>query len=47
MAHCLSCFFIFINQILDEVEKAGIGINIKNDVEIGGLNQMFADRFLI
>ncbi len=38
-------FFIFINQCLDEVEKAGIGITVKKnvnvifkkDVKIGGL----------
>ena len=42
-------FFIFINQCLDEVEKAGIGITVKKnvnvifkkDVKIGGL--MFAN----
>ena len=33
----------FINQLLDEVEKAVIGINIKKDVQVGGL--MFADDF--
>ena len=34
----------FINQLLDEVEKAVIGINIKKDVQVGGL--MFADDFV-
>ena len=33
-----------INQLLDEVEKAVIGINIKKDVQVGGL--MFADDFV-
>ena len=37
-------FSIFINQLLDEVEKAGIGITVKKDVKIGGL--MFADDFV-
>ena len=37
-------FSIFINQLLDEVEKAGLGIIIKNDVKVGGL--MFADDFV-
>ena len=37
-------FSIFINQLLDEVEKAGFGITIKNDVKVGGL--MFADDFV-
>ena len=32
-----------INQLLDEVKKAVIGINIKKDVQVGGL--MFAKRF--
>ena len=35
---------LFINQLLDEVEKAGFGITIKNDVKVGGL--MFADDFV-
>ena len=34
-------FSIFINQLLDEVEKAGIGITVEKDVKVGGL--MFAD----
>ena len=33
----------FINQLLGEVEKVVIGINIKKDVQVGGL--MFAERF--
>ncbi len=33
----------FINQLLDEVKKAVIGINIKKDVKVRGL--MFAERF--
>ena len=37
-------FSIFINQLLVEVEKAGIGITIKKDVKVGGL--MFADDFV-
>ena len=37
-------FSIFINQLLDEVEKAGIGITVKKDVKVGGL--MFADDFV-
>ena len=37
-------FSLFINQLLDEVEKAGFGITIKNDVKVGGL--MFADDFV-
>ena len=37
-------FSIFINQLLDEVEKAGFGRTIKNDVKVGGL--MFADDFV-
>ena len=37
-------FSIFINQLLDEVEKAGFGMTIKNDVKVGGL--MFADDFV-
>ena len=37
-------FSIFINQLLDEVEKAGFGITIKNDVKVGGV--MFADNFV-
>ena len=37
-------FSIFINQLLDEVEKAAIGITIKKDVKVGGL--MFADDFV-
>ena len=37
-------FSIFINQLLDEVEEAGIGITVKNDVKVGGL--MFADDFV-
>ena len=32
---------IFHFQLLNEVEKAGFGITIKNDVKVGGL--MFAD----
>ena len=36
--------FNSINQLLDEVEKAMIGINIKKDVQVGGL--MFADDFV-
>ena len=32
-----------INQLLDEVKKAVIGINIRKDVQVGGL--MFAERF--
>ena len=36
--------FNSINQLLDEVEKAVIGINIKKDVQVGGL--MFADDFV-
>ena len=41
-----SSLFIFINQLLNEVEKAGIGITIKTekDVKVGGL--MFADDFV-
>ena len=27
-------FFVFINQLLDEVEKAGIGIAVKKDVKV-------------
>ena len=27
-------FSIFINQLLDEIEKAGIGITVKKDVKI-------------
>ena len=30
-------FFIFTNQLLDEVEKAGIDITIKKDVKGGGV----------
>ena len=30
--------------MLDEVEKAGIGITVKKDVKVGGL--MFADDFV-
>ena len=37
-------FSIFTNQLLDQVEKAGLGITIKNDVKVGGL--MFADSFV-
>ena len=37
-------FSISINQLLGEVEKAGIGITIKKDVRVGG--QMFADDFI-
>ena len=37
-------FSIFINQLLDEVEKAGVGITVKKDVKVGGL--MFADDFV-
>ena len=33
----------FINQLLGEFEKAVIGVNIKKDVQVGGL--MFAQRF--
>ena len=36
-------FSIFINPLLDVVEKAGIGITVKKDVKVGGL--MFADDF--
>ena len=36
--------FNSINQLLDEIEKAVIGINIKKDVQVGGL--MFADDFV-
>ncbi len=32
-----------INQLLDEVERAVIGINVKKDVQVGGL--VFAERF--
>ena len=41
-----SSLFIFINQLLDEVEKAGIGFTIKveRNVKVGGL--MFADDFV-
>ena len=34
---------LFSNQLLDEVEKAGIGISIKNDIKVGRL--MFVDDF--
>ena len=37
-------FRLFINQLLDEVEKAGFGITIKNDVKVGGL--LFTDDFV-
>ncbi len=38
-------FYInFINQLLDEVEKAVIGITVNNDAKVGGL--MFADDFV-
>ena len=37
-------FSFFINQLLDEVEKAGIGLTVKKDVKVGGL--MFADDFV-
>ena len=37
-------FSISINQLLDEVEKAGIGITVKKDVKVGGL--MFTDDFV-
>ena len=30
-------FSFFINQLLDEVEKAGIGITVKKDVKVGVL----------
>ena len=36
-------FFIFNNQLLDDVEKAGIGITVKKDVKVGGL---IADDFV-
>ena len=38
-----SSLFIFINELLNEVEKAGIGIKEK-DVKVGGLK--FADDFV-
>jgi hypothetical protein len=31
-------FYIFINHLLDEVEKAGIGITIEKDVKVEGVN---------
>ena len=37
-------FSIFINQLLDDVEKAAIGITVKKDVKVGG--HMFADDFV-
>ncbi len=37
-------FSIFINQLLDEVKKAGIGITVKKDVKVWAL--MFADDFV-
>ena len=37
-------FSIFINQLLDEVKKAGIGIIVKKDVKVGSF--MFADDFV-
>ncbi len=37
-------FSISINQLLDEVEKAGIGITVEKDVKVGGL--MFADDYV-
>ena len=37
-------FSIFINQLLVEVEKAGIAITIRKDDKVGGL--MFADDFV-
>ena len=37
-------FSIFINQLLDEVEKAGIGITVKKGAKGGDL--MFADVFV-
>ncbi len=40
----VACHLSFFNQLLDEVEKAGIGITVKNDVKGGGL--MFADDFV-
>ena len=42
--HVAYPLFYFINQLLDEVEKAGIGITVKKDVKVGGL--MFADDFV-
>ena len=42
MSHIL--FSIFISQLLDDVETAGIGITVKKDVKVGGL--MFADDFV-
>ena len=41
---CSMSSILFINQLLDEVEKARFGITIKNDVKVGGL--MFADDFV-
>ncbi len=37
-------FSILINQLLDEVEKAGIGFTVKKDVKGGGL--MFGNDFV-
>ena len=35
---------MFINDLLNEVEKAGTGIRISEDCKVGGL--MFADDFV-
>ena len=40
---CSMSPILFVNQLIDAVEKAGIAITIKKDVEVGGL--MFADNF--
>ena len=38
------CCILFSSPLLDEVEKAGIGITTKKDVKVGGL--MFGDNFV-
>ncbi len=41
---CSMSPILFSIQLLDEVEKAGIGITVKKDAKVGGL--MFADDFV-
>ena len=39
---CSTCMLpiLFSSQLLDEVEKAGIGIIVNKDVKFGGLNSL-------